>query len=78
MTKKTKALLYNLICFAVLFFLVRYLVVHYTRLTGFWIPLTAFIVGTILAPKFQAVATATGEKLFMKWIFLKGVKEIKF
>ena len=78
MTKKTKALLYNLICFAVLFFLVRYLAVHYTHLTGFWIPLTAFIVGTILAPKFQAVTTANGEKLFMKWIFLKGVKEINF
>ncbi len=76
MTKKTKALLYNLICFAVLFFLVRYLIVHYTHLTGFWIPFTAFIVGTILAPKFQAVTTKDGEKLYMKWIFLKGIREI--
>ncbi|MFM2231154.1 MAG: hypothetical protein RL607_2412, partial [Bacteroidota bacterium] len=28
-------------------------------------------------PKFQAVKTAQGEKLFMSWLFLKGVKEIK-
>jgi len=30
-----------------------------------------------LAPKFQAVKTNEGEKLFMKWLFIKGIKEIK-
>ena len=51
--------------------------VVYTGLTGFWIPITAFVVGTILAPQFQAIQTNEGEKLFMKWLFLKGVREIK-
>jgi hypothetical protein len=46
------------------------------RINRFWIPLTAFIVGTILSPKFKAVKTEDGEKLFMKWIFIKDVKEI--
>jgi hypothetical protein len=48
-----------------------------SNLTGFWIPITAFIVSTLLAPKFQAVKTNDGEKLFMKWLFIKGIKEIK-
>jgi hypothetical protein len=42
----------------------------------FLVPLTAFIVGTILSPKFKTVKTEDGEKLFMKWIFIKDVKEI--
>ena len=70
------AFLYQLGCFAILFTGFRYLVVQYTHLTGFYIPLTAFVVGTILSPKFQAVKTKDGEKLFMKWIFIKGIKEI--
>jgi hypothetical protein len=77
MSKKVKAFLYNLICFAILFIAFRYIIQHYTNLYGFWIPVTAFVVGTLLAPKFQAIQTRDGEKLFMKWIFVNGVKEIK-
>lgn len=77
MTKlQIRAFLYQLGCFAILFISVRYIVAHYTSLTSFWIPLTAFIIGTIVAPKFQAVKTKDGEKLFMKWIFMKDTKEI--
>ncbi|MCL9804554.1 hypothetical protein NAT51_03415 [Flavobacterium amniphilum] len=77
MSKQTKAFIYNFAGFAVFFFAARYAVAAYTNLEGWWIPLTAFVVGTILAPKFQTVKTREGEKLFMKWIFTKGVKEIK-
>lgn len=76
MSKKVQAFLYNLICFAILFVGFRYLIQHYTNLTGYFVPVTAFVVGTLLAPKFQAVSTSEGEKLFMKWLFIKGVKEI--
>jgi hypothetical protein len=61
-------------CFAILFISFRYLVGTYANLTGIWISLTAFVAGTILSPKFQAVKTKDGEKLFMKWIFVKGIK----
>jgi len=57
--------------------LFRFLIDAYTNLQGFWIPVTAFVVSTLLAPKFQAVKTNDGEKLFMKWIFIKGIREIK-
>ena len=77
MSKKTKSFLFNFIGFAIIFFTVRYLVGTFTHLQGYWIPITAFVVGTILAPKFQTVQTNEGEKLFMKWLFIKGFKEIK-
>ncbi|MBA0884217.1 hypothetical protein [Flavobacterium undicola] len=77
MTKlQLRAFLYQLGCFAILFVLFRYLVERYSGLTGFWVPFVAFVLGTFLAPKFQAVKTKDGEKLFMKWIFIKGIKEI--
>ena len=78
MTKlQVKAFVFQLLCFAVLFILSRILFGKYSNLTGFWIPITAFVVSTILAPKFQAVKTNVGERLFMKWFFIKGIKEIK-
>jgi len=77
MTKKTLALIYNLVCFAVLFIALRYFVLNYTNLEGIWKPLTAAIVASLVAPKFQAVKTRDGEKLFVKALFIKGVKEVK-
>lgn len=77
MSLKVKAFILQLISFATLFIIVRYLLAHYTNLEGIWISITAFVLGTILAPQFQAVKTKDGEKMFMKWIFMKDVKEIK-
>jgi hypothetical protein len=77
MTKlQIRAFLYQLGCFAILFILSRFIIAEYTALTGIWIPMTAFIVATLVAPQFKALKTKDGEKLFMKWIFLKGIKEI--
>ncbi|OAB27232.1 hypothetical protein SAMN05444395_104127 [Flavobacterium fryxellicola] len=77
MTKlQIRAFIYQLGCFAILFISARFAVEQYTNLIGFWIPLTAFVIGTLLSPKFQAVKTKEGEKLYMKWIFMKGIKEV--
>ncbi len=77
MSLKVKAFILQLISFATLFIIVRYLLASYTNLEGMWISITAFVIGTIAAPQFQAVKSNEGEKLFMKWIFMKDVKEIK-
>ena len=77
MNKKTKSFIYNLLSFAAFFLPLQVAVSYFTNLQGIWIPTTAFVVGTILAPKFQTIQTNEGEKLFMKWIFIKGFKEIK-
>lgn len=71
-----RAFLYQLGSFAILFIAGRFLVEAYTGLTGFWIPVTAFIIATLISPQFKALKTKDGEKLFMKWIFLKEVKQI--
>ncbi|BDB55577.1 hypothetical protein GENT5_18820 [Flavobacterium ammoniigenes] len=77
MTKlQLRAFLYQLGCFAILFISFRFLIFKYTNLTGLFVPFTAFVVGTILSPKFQAVKTRDGEKLFMSWLFIKGIKEL--
>jgi hypothetical protein len=77
MNKKTKALLYNLLGFAVLFIAMRFWILGYTNLYGIWKPLTAAIVASLIAPKFQAVRTRDGEKIFMKALFFSGVKEVR-
>lgn len=77
MNLKVKAFILQLISFATLFIIVRYLLANFTNLEGMWISITAFVLGTILAPQFQAVKSKDGEKLFMKWILMKDVKEIK-
>ncbi|WP_428225031.1 hypothetical protein [Flavobacterium sp.] len=77
MSKKTKGLLYNFIGFAIIFFSIRYGLTHFFGLEGLTRSLIAFGIGTLLAPKFQTVNTKEGEKLFMKWIFVKGIKEVE-
>ncbi|MFA9190781.1 hypothetical protein AAGV28_05295 [Flavobacterium sp. FZUC8N2.13] len=77
MTKlQLRAFLYQLGIFASLFILFRFLVQRYTELSGFWVPFVAFVLATFIGPKFQAVKTNDGEKLYMKWVFSKNVKEI--
>jgi hypothetical protein len=77
MNKKVKAFLYNFMGFVVIYLPTLYVVDVATHLQGFWIPMTGFMVALLLAPKFQAVKTNEGEKIFVKWLFIKGVKEVK-
>lgn len=77
MSPKIKALVYNFFGFAPIYFLGYFLIGKFTTLTGFAIPALAALAAIILAPKFQIVKTQTGDKLFMKWLFIKGVREIK-
>jgi hypothetical protein len=77
MSLQTKSIVYQFACFAAIFALVRYLALPYTGLSGIWLPITAFVVCTLICPVFKAVRTPQGEKLYVKWIFLGGAKEIR-
>lgn len=77
MSKKTKAFIFNFLGFAAHFTLAYFLIVKFTGLTGLWIPLTSAVAASLLTPKFQVLTYMGEEKLFMKWLFIKGVKEIK-
>ena len=77
MSKKTKAFLFNLLGFSFFYIIAYFTVMTFGVLQGLWIAATSFVISTLLAPKFQVVKTIEGEKLFMKWIFVKGLREIK-
>ncbi|MXN90491.1 hypothetical protein GR160_04560 [Flavobacterium sp. Sd200] len=77
MNNKVKSLLYNFLGFAPVFLLVYFLAEKFTGLSGIWIPLAAFVASTILSPKFQVAKFQGEEKIFMRWIFLSGIKEVK-
>lgn len=74
---KVKAFVYNFLGFLVVYIPTLYVVDIATHLQGIWIPMTGFMVSVLVAPKFQAVKTHEGEKIYMKWLFVKGVREIK-
>ncbi len=76
MKKKWKALLFNFIGFAVLFVLARLALGHYLSIHRIFLALIAAIIANVLAPKFVVVKSEDGEKMMMKWIFRKGVKEL--
>lgn len=71
-----KSALYNLLFFAPIY-TIFYFTLRYFGVVGFYVPLLSAFFTVILAPKFSTVKTATGEKIFMKVIFKKGVKEVK-
>ena len=77
MSKKTKAFIFNLLGFSFFYIISYFVVMTFGVLEGLWIAATSFVISTLLAPKFQVVKTNEGEKLFMKWIFVKGLREIK-
>ncbi|WP_338409143.1 hypothetical protein [uncultured Flavobacterium sp.] len=76
MSKKTKAFLYNLLGFTLFYVVTYFTVMSFGVLQGLWIAFASFITSTLLAPKFQVVKSNEGDKLFMKWVFVKGLREI--
>jgi len=78
MNKKVKSILYNFLGFAPIFLLVYFLAKEYTGLPNtLWVSGVAFVASTILSPKFQVARLQGEEKIFMSWLFLKGVKVVK-
>ncbi len=73
MNASTKSLLLQFCSFALFFIVTRWLLGIFTELQGFWLPVVAAIISTVLAPQFKVFKTEKGEKICMKWIFLKNV-----
>ena len=77
MNLKFKALLYNFIGFVFFFFIIRTCLGYFFQVNNIINLLIVGLSTIILAPKFAVVKEFNGEKLKMKWIFLKGVKEVE-
>ncbi|AWX45586.1 hypothetical protein HME9304_02613 [Flagellimonas maritima] len=76
MKPKHKALLYNFMAFVILFLIARLALGYYLPINPIFLAVTSAIIANVLAPKFGAIKTDKGEKVLMKWIFIKGVREI--
>ncbi|WP_411031032.1 hypothetical protein [Spongiimicrobium sp. 3-5] len=76
MRPKYKALLFNFIGFAALFVVIRLALGHYFPISRIFLAVTSAIAANILAPKFGAIKTDDGEKIMMKWAFMKGMREL--
>jgi hypothetical protein len=77
MKLKHKALFYNFIAFAILFLMARFALGYFLPINRIFLAVTAAIIANILAPKFGVIKNEEGEKLLMKWIFIKGMRELK-
>jgi hypothetical protein len=77
MPLKTQAIIYNFIAFVSLFLVFRYLLLGYIiPASGLWLALISAVVASILAPKFIVVTDKGKEKLLMKTIFSKDIREL--
>ena len=76
MKPQFKSALYNLLSF-IPFYSLAYFSLKYFGVDGFYVPLISAFFTVILAPKFSTVKTQNGEKIFMKTILSKEVKEMK-
>lgn len=76
MKPKYKALLLNFIAFVVLFLIARLALGYYLPINPIFLAVTSAIIANVLAPKFGAIQTDDGEKVLMRWIFIKGMREI--
>ena len=78
MKPKFKAFLYNLLSFATFFLILRFSInFYFPQLHYLVMALAAAFTATLLAPKFGVVKQGASEKILMKWIFLKGIREVK-
>ena len=77
MSKTTKAFLYNFVGFAIIYLIVYFGIKNFLpNIDWYWMPISAAVIASLLAPKFQVVKNKEGEKLFMKFIFMKEIREI--
>ncbi|MTG98612.1 MULTISPECIES: hypothetical protein [Myroides] len=70
----TKTILLQFVSFAILFVLARLGLSYFTDLQGLWLPVISAVVATILAPQFKVFKTDQGDKICVRWIFLKKIK----
>lgn len=76
MKPKNKALLFNFLGFALLFLLLRFILSSVFDLHNIFLAILAAIGASILSPKFGVVRTEQGKKVMMKWILMKGTREV--
>lgn len=73
---KHKLLVYNFLGFAILFILFRLGLSMVLTFDSLYISLISAIGASFLAPKFAALKKDGNDVIVLKWIFIKGFKEL--
>ncbi|WP_339657814.1 hypothetical protein [uncultured Maribacter sp.] len=76
MKSQHKVFVFNFLGFATLFVVFRFGLSLFLQLDSIYMSLIAAIAASFLAPKFAVIKKEGIEKIVMKWIFLKGFKEL--
>jgi len=76
MSTKNKSLFLNFISSAVFFLIFRFGLDFFVRWEEFNLAFLSGILALVFSPKFIATSDAKNPKVLMKWIFIKGHKEI--
>lgn len=78
MKKSTKILLIQFLCFALIFLAARYIITHFTLLTGLWIPIVSGVAAVILSPQFKVFKVDGKDTVFIAWLFSKKGKPVNW
>ncbi|MEG1020513.1 MAG: hypothetical protein RSE50_03275 [Myroides sp.] len=78
MTKATKILIIQFLCFALIFLGARFLIVHFALLTGLWIPVVSGIAAIVMAPQFKVFKVDGVDTVFIAWLFSKKGKPVNW
>lgn len=77
MDTKTKSFLLNFLCFGLIFITLRLGINYFfPELKHLYASLISGVATIFISPRFASIPTDKGNKLFMKWVFLKNIKEL--
>jgi hypothetical protein len=76
MSLKNKALLYNFLCFAIIFTILRFFVMDYFYENRIVKSVLSALITMVFAPKFAVLKNKEGSRIVMKWLFSKNIKEL--
>lgn len=78
MTKATKILIIQFLCFGLIFLGARFLIIHFALLTGLWIPVVSGIAAIVVAPQFKVFKVDGVDTVFIAWLFSKKGKPVNW
>ncbi len=77
MSTKTKVFLLNLVCFLAIFLVFRFSFLYFIDgVHQLILVLAAAIIASIICPKFFVVLEDGKERMKLKWIFIKGIRNL--
>ncbi|MEL4307838.1 hypothetical protein [Joostella sp. CR20] len=77
MQPKTKVFIYNMLAFVVIFLTLRFsLLYFFPEVSHLVMVIIAAVLTSVLAPKFAIAHIDGKDQIKMKWIFMKGFKDI--